>query len=116
MARLTGHMVIGFERAEGTGTAITALDPRTGERLGPEYRYGGEAELERACALADEASGVYRATSPQRRAAFLEAVAGKLDGLTDVLVARAASETGLPVPRVTGEVGPDGRPAAPLRR
>ncbi|TDC56141.1 aldehyde dehydrogenase (NADP(+)) [Actinomadura sp. KC345] len=104
MARLTGHMVIGFERIEGTGTAITAVDPRTGERLGPEYRYGGEAEVEWACALADEASGAYRAASPERRAAFLEAVAAGLDDLTGELVARATSETGLPAARVTGEV------------
>ncbi|TDC88074.1 aldehyde dehydrogenase (NADP(+)) [Actinomadura sp. 7K507] len=104
MAQLSGHMMIGFERVAGTGAAVTAIDPRTGERLGPEYRYGGEAEVERACALADEAFDAYRATTPERRAAFLEAIAGKLDGLTDDLVGRVTSETGLPVPRVTGEV------------
>ena len=104
MARLTGHMVIGFERVAGTGAAISAVDPRTGERLDPEYRYGGDAEVDRACALADEAFDVYRATSPERRAALLEAIAGKLDDLTDDLVGRATSETGLPVPRLTGEV------------
>ncbi|MGP4024244.1 aldehyde dehydrogenase (NADP(+)) [Actinomadura sp. 3N407] len=104
MAQLTGHMVIGFERVAGTGTAINAVDPRTGERLDPEYRYGGDAEVNRACALADEAFGAYRATSAEHRAAFLEAIAGRLDDLADDLVGRATSETGLPVPRVTGEV------------
>ncbi|TDE31074.1 aldehyde dehydrogenase (NADP(+)) [Actinomadura sp. 6K520] len=112
MARLTGHMVIGFERVAGAGTAIRAVDPRTGERLDPEYRYGGEAEVARACALAEEASDAYRATSPGRRAAFLETVAAKLDDLTEALVARAAAETGLPVPRLTGEVA---RTAGQLR-
>ncbi|TDD85016.1 aldehyde dehydrogenase (NADP(+)) [Actinomadura darangshiensis] len=97
-------MVIGFERVSGTGHAITAIDPRTGERLGPEYRYGGDAEVGRACALAEEAFDAYRATSPQERAAFLDAIAGKLDGLADVLVRRATSESGLPEARLTGEV------------
>ncbi|GAA0562334.1 aldehyde dehydrogenase (NADP(+)) [Actinomadura livida] len=104
MARLTGRMVIGSERVAGTGTAIRAVDPRTGARLDPEYRYGGEAEVERACALAEEAFDAYRATPPERRAAFLETVAVKLDDLTDALVARATAETGLPEPRLTGEV------------
>ncbi|WP_433473595.1 aldehyde dehydrogenase (NADP(+)) [Spirillospora sp. CA-142024] len=104
MAQLTGQMVIGFERVAGTGEAIAAVDPRTGERLDPEYRYGGDAEVARACALAEEAFDAYRATSAERRAAFLEAIAGRLDGLTDVLVRRAMSETGLPEARLTGEV------------
>ncbi|WP_243716177.1 aldehyde dehydrogenase (NADP(+)) [Actinomadura darangshiensis] len=104
MTQLTGQMVIGFERVSGTGHAITAIDPRTGERLGPEYRYGGDAEVGRACALAEEAFDAYRATSPQERAAFLDAIAGKLDGLADVLVRRATSESGLPEARLTGEV------------
>ncbi|XRQ12468.1 aldehyde dehydrogenase (NADP(+)) [Actinomadura welshii] len=104
MAQLTGHMVIGFERVAGTGAAINAVDPRTGERLDPEYRYGGDAEVDRACALADAAFDTYRATSPERRAAFLEAIADELDARSDDLVDRATSETGLPVPRVTGEV------------
>ncbi|MEU8303634.1 aldehyde dehydrogenase (NADP(+)) [Actinomadura sp. NPDC048955] len=104
MAQLTGQMLIGFERVSGTGKAICAVDPRTGERLGPEYRYGGDAEVERACALAEEAFDAYRETSLQERAAFLDAIAGRLDEQADELVRRAASETGLPAARLTGEV------------
>ncbi|NKZ03666.1 aldehyde dehydrogenase (NADP(+)) [Actinomadura latina] len=98
-------MVIGFDRVAGTGRAITAVDPRTGESLDPAYRYGGDGDVERACALADEAFDAYRATSAERRAAFLEAIAGKLDARRDELVERAVSETGLPEARLTGEVG-----------
>jgi NADP-dependent aldehyde dehydrogenase len=104
LAQLTGEMVIGFERVAGTGRAITAVDPRTGERLDPEYRYGGDADVERACALAEGAFDAYRATSAERRAAFLDAIAGRLDELTGTLVRRAMSETGLPEARLTGEV------------
>jgi 2,5-dioxopentanoate dehydrogenase len=104
LAQLTGEMVIGFERVAGTGRAISAIDPRTGERLDPEYRYGGDAEVDRACALAEEAFDAYRATSAEQRATFLEAVAGRLDDLTGMLVERALSETGLPEARLTGEV------------
>ncbi|MGI5420537.1 aldehyde dehydrogenase (NADP(+)) [Actinomadura luteofluorescens] len=104
MAQLTGQMLIGFERVSGTGKAICAVDPRTGERLGPEYRYGGDAEVERACALAEEAFDAYRETGTEERAAFLDAIAGRLDEQADELVRRAASETGLPAARLTGEV------------
>ncbi|MFD0536820.1 aldehyde dehydrogenase family protein [Actinomadura luteofluorescens] len=104
MAQLTGQMLIGSERVSGTGKAICAVDPRTGERLGPEYRYGGDAEVERACALAEEAFDAYRETGPEERAAFLDAIAGRLDDQAGELVRRAASETGLPVARLTGEV------------
>ncbi|MGW2310205.1 aldehyde dehydrogenase (NADP(+)) [Actinomadura luteofluorescens] len=104
MAQLTGQMLIGFERVSGTGKAICAVDPRTGERLGPEYRYGGDAEVERACALAEEAFDANRETGPEERAAFLDAIAGRLDDQAGELVRRAASETGLPAARLTGEV------------
>lgn len=105
MAQLTGRMVIGFDRVAGTGRAITAVDPRTGENLDPGYRYGDQSDVERACALAEEAFDAYRATSAEQRAAFLESIAAKLDALSGVLVERAAAETGLPVGRLTGEVG-----------
>ncbi|MFG2019000.1 aldehyde dehydrogenase (NADP(+)) [Actinomadura geliboluensis] len=105
MAQLTGRMVIGFDRVAGTGRAITAVDPRTGENLDPGYRYGDQGDVERACALAEEAFDAYRATTAEQRAAFLESIAAKLDALRDVLVERAAAETGLPVARLTGEVG-----------
>ncbi|WP_200842090.1 aldehyde dehydrogenase (NADP(+)) [Actinomadura sp. K4S16] len=104
MARLTGQMLIGSEHVTGTGEAITAVDPRTGERLAPEYRYGGDAEVDRACALAEEAFDAYRATGPEERAAFLESIAARLDDQAGDLVRRAASETGLPEARLTGEV------------
>lgn len=105
MAQLTGRMVIGFDRVAGTGRAITAVDPRTGENLDPGYRYGDQGDVERACAMAEEAFDAYRATTAEQRAAFLESIAAKLDALSDVLVERAAAETGLPVARLTGEVG-----------
>ncbi|QKW40820.1 aldehyde dehydrogenase (NADP(+)) [Actinomadura sp. NAK00032] len=98
-------MVIGFDRVAGTGRAITAVDPRTGEDLDPEYRYGDQADVERACALAEQAFDAYRATTAEQRAAFLESIAGRLDALAGDLVQRAMSETGLPEARLTGEVG-----------
>ncbi|MEV3925803.1 aldehyde dehydrogenase (NADP(+)) [Actinomadura coerulea] len=104
MAQLTGQMLIGFERVTGTGKAISGVDPRTGERLEPEYRHGGGAEVDRACALAEEAFGAYRATGAGERAALLDSIAGRLDALAGDLVRRAASETGLSAARLTGEV------------
>ena len=45
----------------------------------------------------------FRNRSAQERAAFLERIAGHIEGLGDALIERANAETGLPVARLTGE-------------
>lgn len=102
---LTGQMIIAGEHVTGTGTAIHAVNPATGERLQPAYAHGTAADVERATAAAREAFGPYRATSSARRAQFLDTIADNLDAARDQLVQRATAETGLPAGRITGEVG-----------
>ncbi len=103
---LEGKMLIGREAVSGSSTPIHAVDPATGERLAPAYAGGTQAEVERACALAEEAFGVYRETTLEQRAAFLDTVAGEIEAIGDELIERAMAETGLPRPRLEGERGP----------
>ena len=102
---LEGKMLIGREAVSGSSTPIHAVDPATGAPLDPVYRGGSEAEVERACQLAEAAFGVYRETTLEQRATFLESVAGEIEAIGDELIERAMAETGLPRPRLEGERG-----------
>ncbi|WP_395474614.1 aldehyde dehydrogenase (NADP(+)) [Saccharopolyspora spinosa] len=101
----TGAMIIGAEPVIGTGKEIRSSDPRTGAALDPAYPTASAEHVERACALAAQAFPVFRATTAERRAEFLERIADLIDKRQDLLVERAHAETALPRPRLTGEVG-----------
>ncbi|WP_224750044.1 aldehyde dehydrogenase family protein, partial [Halomonas sp. ML-15] len=73
--------------------------------LEPVYRGGGEAEVERACVLAEAAFASYRETSLEARASFLETIAAEIEAIGDDLTQRGMAETGLPQARLEGERG-----------
>ncbi|MBV8662655.1 MAG: aldehyde dehydrogenase family protein, partial [Hyphomicrobiales bacterium] len=100
---ITGEHIIGAARAWGSGAPFRAVNPATGEALGPEVREPGPAEIEQACALADAAFDHFRETGLEARAGFLEAIAAGIDDLGEVLIERAIAETGLPRARLGGE-------------
>lgn len=112
MLSLTGQMLIAGQPVRGTGKDIRGIDPQSGKPLEPAYRYGDRSHVEDACAAAAEAFPAYRSAPIETRARFLETIAGNLESIGDALVDRAHSETGLPRPRLTGEVG---RTAGQLR-
>jgi NADP-dependent aldehyde dehydrogenase len=63
------------------------------------------ADVVAATTAAAEAFASYRATSPTRRADFLEAVAAEIEADKDAIIEAAVAESSLPVGRITGEVG-----------
>ncbi len=75
----------------------------TGVSIDPFYPSSTAADVAAACALADAACDAFRATAPERRAAFLEAIADEILSLGDALLERASGESGLPIARLTGE-------------
>jgi NADP-dependent aldehyde dehydrogenase len=62
-------------------------------------------ELDSVLAAADAAAAPMGASGPAERAAWLRAVADALDAAADDLVPLAIEESGLPEPRLRGEVG-----------
>ncbi|CDO22406.1 NADP-dependent fatty aldehyde dehydrogenase [Mycolicibacterium mageritense DSM 44476 = CIP 104973] len=102
---LTGRMLVAGTPVRGTGVEIRGIDPQTGKVLEPGYAYGDESNVEAACAAAAAAFPAYRATTAEDRARFLETIADNLESIRDALVERAHAESGLPRPRLTGEVG-----------
>ena len=109
---ISGEMLIGAIAARGTEETFHGINPATGEKLEPAYQGSTAADVDRACALAEAAFDTFRATSPDQRATFLEAIATGLEGLGDELIQRAHAETALPIARLQGERG---RTAGQLR-
>ncbi|HEX3982983.1 MAG TPA: aldehyde dehydrogenase (NADP(+)), partial [Acidisoma sp.] len=102
---LTGEMLIGASVVRGTAQALQGFDATSGAALEPAYGGATEADVDRACGLAEAAFIRYRAISPEERARFLELAATKIDALGDALTDRACAETGLPRGRIEGERG-----------
>lgn len=102
MTDLTGAALLGSRDLTGAAT-FRAVDPATGASLEPAFTEAGPAEVAQAAALAASAFPLYRATTPEARAAFLDAIAANIEALGDGLITRAAEETGLPTARLTGE-------------
>jgi NADP-dependent aldehyde dehydrogenase len=89
--------------------AVSALvmqgkDPRTGEVVGDPLTETTPEELDAVLDAAARTASMLRATSPGERAAWLRAVAAAVDAAAPELVSLAEAETGLPRPRLTGEV------------
>jgi NADP-dependent aldehyde dehydrogenase len=102
---ISGEQIIGAALVRGSAPSFQAVNPATGETLGPDIHAAGPAEVERACALAEAAFDPFRETAPAARAAFLEAIAAEILELGDALIERAMAETGLPRARLEGERG-----------
>lgn len=102
---ITGQMLIGAAEEAGTQSPIFAVNPATGEQLEPAFLGGDEAQVAKACALAEAAFGTYRNLPAEARARFLETCADNVLHLDDALVERAMAETGLPRARIEGERG-----------
>lgn len=109
---LKGTSIIAGQTVPGNNGTTRAVDPTTNTPLDPEYSKLDSAQVEQATEAAAAAFREYRATTPAARAAFLDAIAAKIEGKREEIVERAIAETGLPSARLTGEVG---RTAGQLR-
>ncbi len=109
---LTGMMIVGGQMLRGDGGEITAVSAATGEPLEPRYAGATPDLVDTACRLAAEAFDGFRQTDQEVRAQFLESIASRLEAVGEELVLRAMLESGLPRPRLEGELG---RTAGQLR-
>lgn len=90
-----------------------AVNPATGEAIGPAFPRSGREDIELMLAAATQAAGALATTEPERIATFLDAYADAIEGAKEALVATAHAETALPVsprladvelPRTTGQL------------
>ncbi|WP_447756657.1 aldehyde dehydrogenase (NADP(+)) [Sphingopyxis fribergensis] len=102
--KITGAVLLGF--ADRFGEArFAAIDPATGEAIGPDFNEAGVVDVADAAALADRAFALFSETSLEARALFLETIAEEIANIGDMLIERAMRESGLPRARLEGERG-----------
>lgn len=102
---LTGHSIVAGRDVPGVGEAWRGVVAATGGPRGPYLRDAAPEHVARAAELASAAARAYRALPAERRAEFLDACAEEIEALGDGLLELAASESGLPLARLTGERG-----------
>lgn len=100
----TGKSIIGQRQSEKSlGRAFRAVNPKTGERIAPDFYSATREEVDAAANLAERAFAEWSRASGKTKAAFLRKIAENIEALGDDLVNRASEETALPPPRVKGE-------------
>ncbi|HEY4009985.1 MAG TPA: aldehyde dehydrogenase family protein, partial [Acidobacteriaceae bacterium] len=100
----TVFSLIGGAPQQGPGKRFHAIDPSSGQALEAEFVSADTDAIEHATALAQQAAPVFAALASHERATFLRAIADELTADSAAIVERAQSETGLPKPRLEGEL------------
>jgi alpha-ketoglutaric semialdehyde dehydrogenase len=103
-AGVVGAMYLAGEAVFGDAGSFRAVDPSDGAALDPAYRFAAGQLVARAAELAEAAFEPFRAAPVEQRARLLELAADEIDAVGDAAAERAHHETGLPLPRLTGEV------------
>ncbi len=103
-AGVVGAMYLAGEAVFGDAGSFRAVDPSDGTALDPAYRFAAGKLVARAAELAEAAFESFRAAPIEQRARLLELAADEIDAVGDAAAERARRETGLPMPRLTGEV------------
>ena len=83
---------------------LQSIDARTGEPFGDTISSSSAADIDRAVQAAHAAFADWQASEGGSRAALLDALAQALEADREALVALADRETGLGLPRLTGEL------------
>jgi len=100
---LQGTSIIGSRRGASGGSTFRAYEPRTGQKLPPDFFYISTDEMETAVRLAHEAFAIYGHLPGRDKAAFLRSIATGIEAVAGELIARAEQETALPQARLQGE-------------
>ena len=101
---LSGHSIIAGRETPGNAGTTRGIDPATNAQLEPAYTLVDEAQLAEATAAAEDAVASFSSLDPESHAAFLERIAANIEAVGPELVERASAETGLPGPRLQGEL------------
>ncbi len=102
--KLEGLSILGQRRAAATGKPKAAINPATGEAIGPDYYWATLANVDEASNLAMNAFVKFRVWPAKQRQAFLNRIAELLEANAAEIVARGNLETALPAARLQGEL------------
>lgn len=102
--QLQGLSLIGPDRAQAAGSPKQAINPATGQALGPDFYWATSADVEVAAELAAKAFTEFRRWSGPQRQNLLNRLADLLEANGAAIIERANLETALPVARLQGEL------------
>lgn len=102
---LSGLSLIGDQTGRGKGAAFRAVNPANAAELEPVFYSATGEDIDRAASLAEAAFPAVAGLSGRERAALLRRVADGLAPEGSDIVDRAHLESGLPLPRLQGELG-----------
>ncbi len=102
---LHGKSIIAGAIVQDYARTFQAISPLDSQPLEPAFHECMGSAVDRALETAEDAFVIYRRTSAEARAAFLEKIGEEIAAIGDPLLERAHRETGLPLDRLTGERG-----------
>ncbi|MEQ1862273.1 MAG: aldehyde dehydrogenase (NADP(+)) [Chthoniobacteraceae bacterium] len=102
---LHGRSLIAGQLTTSSARTFHPVSPLDSRPIEPAFHECTLDDVDRALWQAEEAFAIYRKTSAETRAAFLEKIADHILALGDDLLQRCHHETGLPLDRLTGERG-----------
>ena len=102
---LQGLSLIGATLGTQGGSSFRAVNPANGQQMEPLFSAATHTDLQHAAELARKAAIPFGASPGSARGALLRAIAEALTAAAPALIERAHAETGLPIPRLNGELG-----------
>ena len=105
MLNITGQNFIAGQRLHSGDKFVVSYDATTGEALPYQFAQATIAEIDKAAQAATLAYPIFRQTTPEERAVFLETIADEIDALADPFIITVCQETALPEARIRGERG-----------
>jgi 2,5-dioxopentanoate dehydrogenase len=102
---ITGKNYIGNVLSATGSESFRVADPATSAQLDGLFYLLTEEEAAAVALKASTAFNIYSQKSAAEKGIFLDTIADEIMALGDELLQRAAAETGLPIPRLTGERG-----------
>jgi len=102
---INGNNIIACNYTEVRGQAFTATNPSTDEKLEGEFYGADKLIIDKTLDAATAAFKVYKSILPAAKAKFLRAIADEITTLGETLINRAVAESGLPLGRITAEMG-----------
>src|SRR6266498_1668813 len=101
---LSGRSMIGAELAKPRGAGFHGVNPTNGAKLEPAFYTATTEEIDQAANLAADAFRAVQGLTGRERAAVLRRIAENLTAEGEAIIQRANLETGLPLPRLQGEL------------
>ncbi len=101
---LKGVSIVGQTRTAAAGQPQAAINPATGEAIGPDFFSATAADGDAAAKLAAQAFVEFSRWPGKKRQGFMNRIAELLEANAAPIMERANLETGLPAARLQGEM------------